>query len=121
MTNSPNHTTASGTRPAESAVEVTARGALLGAVLACLDGERRAGMAHRKLESRLRAAGSRVYDTTVLRVDGNHKATVHDPRRVIAGTLTPLFTWGVFGLLTGGISSMIASGLLGAVCGGFFA
>ena len=62
-----------------------------------------------------------MYDTTVLRVDGNHKATVHDPRRVIAGALTPLLTWGVFGYVTGGISSMIVSGLLGAVCGGFFA
>ena len=91
------------------------------ALLACFDDERRAGKAHRQLESRVRAAGSRVYDTTVLRVDGKHKATVHDPRRVIAGTLTPLLTWGVFGLVTGGISSMIASGILGAVCGGFFA
>ena len=119
-TTSPNHTTASGTPPAEGD-DRPATGPALAALLACFAGERRAGKARRPLESLLRAGANRVYDTTVLRVDNHHAATVHDPRRVVAGTLTPLLTWGAFGLVTGGIASMIASGLLGALCGGFFA
>src|SRR5262252_2452509 len=121
MTNSPNHTTASGTPPAEGAIEPAAGDThRLAALLVCFDDEGRAGKAHRPLEARVRGAGSRVYDTTVLKIDRNHMATVHDPRRVITGTLTPFLTWGVFGLVTGGISSMISSAVLGAVCGGFF-
>jgi hypothetical protein len=62
-----------------------------------------------------------VLDTTILTVDENHKASVHDPRRVIAGTLTPMLTWGVFGLVTGGVTSLIVSAVLGAALGGLYA
>ena len=58
----------------------------------------------------------------VVRVD--HKGTVRreDPRRVVAGTLTPALTWGVFGLLaSGGWSGLLIWGVLGALCGGLYA
>ena len=46
---------------------------------------------------------------------------VYDPRRVLAGTLTSALTWGVFGLLTGGVASGGLWAIIGAVCGGLFA
>src|SRR5262249_28355717 len=114
-------TTESDTRPAERTAGRRAAGRSLAALLVCFDGERAAAKARRSLEKRLRSSDSPVLDTTVLRVDGNQKASVHDPGRLLAGVLTPLLTWGVFGFVTGGVSSMIASGLLGAACGGFYA
>jgi hypothetical protein len=49
--------------------------------------------------------------------DHGDEAAAHDPRRVLAGTLTPMLTWGVLGLLTGGVVSLLVSGALGAVWG----
>ena len=57
----------------------------------------------------------------MLQVDANHKASVYDPRRVVAGALTAMLTWGVFGLVSGGVPSLIVSAALGAVWGGWVA
>jgi hypothetical protein len=69
----------------------------------------------------LRSNGDTVLDTTVLNIDEKHKASVHDPHRVIAGAVTPMLTWGIFGLVTGGVASLIVSAVLGAALGGFYA
>jgi hypothetical protein len=50
----------------------------------------------------LRSSSADLLDETVLNVNGKGKAQVYDPRRTLAGTLTPALTWGLFGLLSGG-------------------
>ena len=70
-------------------------------VLVCFDGKKAAAKARKPLEANLRSNGGPVLQTTILQVDGKHKASVHDVRRVIAGTLTAALTWGLFGLVAG--------------------
>ena len=49
-------------------------------------------------------------------------AQIQDPRRSLAGTLTPAVTWGLFGLLaSGGWSGLVIWAVVGAVCGGLYA
>ena len=57
----------------------------------------------------------------MVKVDAKHKAQVYDPRRTLAGTLTPALTWGIFGLLAGGLQGLAVWAVLGAVCGGLYA
>ena len=55
-------------------------------------------------------------------MNGKGKAQVYDPRRTLAGTLTPALTWGLFGLLAGGSwKSLVIWAVLGALCGGLYA
>ncbi|MGZ4663484.1 MAG: hypothetical protein ACXV5Q_00140 [Frankiaceae bacterium] len=100
-----------------------AHGDQLAIALTCFDGDKQAGAARRSLESRLRSNGDDVLETTVLRVDAKHKASVHDPRRVLLGTVTPALTWGAFGLLSGTdrILSAVVWAVIGAICGGLYA
>src|SRR5262249_30746468 len=70
-------------------------------VLLCFAGKKSASTHQDPLQERLRSAGDTVLQTTILQVDGKRKASVHDPRRVMAGTLTAAFTWGLFGLVAG--------------------
>jgi uncharacterized membrane protein len=90
-------------------------------LLACFRGARTAARARRKLDKQISNAGDTVLDEVVLRVDARHATRVYDPRRVAAGTLTSALTWGVFGLLTGGVASGGVWAIIGAVCGGLFA
>jgi len=46
---------------------------------------------------------------------------VYDPRRDVQGTLTAALTWGVFGLVAGGLRGLAIWAILGAVCGGLWA
>lgn len=87
-------------------------------LLVFFGGQRSAGRAHRELKRRIRARGAVVLDTTVLEIDGERNASVRDPRRVVAGAATSTLPWGVFGLLSGGVASMVASAALGAIWGG---
>ena len=75
------------------------------------------------MEARLRSNGDKVLQTTILRVTDKHKASVHDSRRVLQGTLTAALTWGLFGLVAGTnhLESAIIWAALGAICGGAFA
>jgi len=59
-------------------------------------------MTRSPLEDKLRSGGDAILDTVVLKVDERHKASVHDPSRLLAGTLTPGLTWGLAGLLGAG-------------------
>lgn len=93
-------------------------GRRLGVLLTCFAGRETAGKTHRALEGELRGKGAHVLDTTVFEVDEKHKARTHDPRRVVAGTLTPILTWGVLGLLNGW-KAAVFWGVLGGI-GGYF-
>ena len=91
--------------------------------LLCFGDKRAAARVRRALEPKLRANGDVVLQTTVLQVNSKHKASVHDPRRVLAGTLTAALTWGLFGLVAGTnkVESAIVWAVLGAICGGTYA
>ena len=91
--------------------------------LLCFEGKKSASTHQSALEERLRSAGDKVLQTTVLQVDGKHKASVHDPRRVIVGALTAALTWGLFGLVAGTnkLESTVVWAALGAICGGIYA
>ena len=54
----------------------------LGVLLECFSGAKTAS----SVEGRLKAQDDAVLDTVVLRVNAKHKASVHDPRRVVQGT-----------------------------------
>src|SRR5690349_14397135 len=95
-------------------------GSELTVLIACFAGRKTAGRNRRSLAKAMRATGAILLDTTVIDVDEKRTARTHSPRRVLAGTLTPLLTWGVCGLLTGGWVSAIFWGLLGAIAGGFY-
>ena len=92
-------------------------------LLACFAGKKDASAACKPLEAKLRSNGDAVLQTTILAVNGKHKASVHDPRRVIAGTLTAALTWGLFGLVAGTnkLESTIIWAVIGAICGGLWA
>src|SRR5262249_28685840 len=93
----------------------------LAALLACFTGTKTASKRHRALERSLRSGGDVVLDTTILRVDQRHNASVYDPRRVVAGTLTTAITWRELGLLTGCTHSLLISAGLGGAWGGHYA
>jgi hypothetical protein len=104
----------------QSAVDAT--GKRLSMLLVCFDGHKSASRARHALDAQLRSRGDDILDIVVGEVDAKHKARVYDPRRVRAGTLIPVLTWGIFGVLTGGgLLGGVLSGLLGAVCGGVWA
>lgn len=93
----------------------------LAVLLACFPDAHAAGNARKPLEDKLRSVGDLILDTTVVKVNAKHKAAVHDPRRVTAGTLTAGFTWGLFGLVTGGWLGAVIWAVLGGLCGGGYA
>lgn len=91
-------------------------------LLACFQGRQRAARIRRALGGRITAGGEAILDEAVFRVSAKGKAQVYDPRRVVAGTLTPALTWGVFGwLASGGWSGLAIWAVLGALCGGLYA
>jgi uncharacterized membrane protein len=93
----------------------------LAVLLACFADAGAASKARKPLEAKLKSAGDVMLDTTVVKVSAKHKASLHDPRRVAAGTLTAGFTWGLFGLVTGGWLGAVIWAVLGALCGGGYA
>jgi uncharacterized membrane protein len=95
----------------------------VGVVLLCFEGEKTAAKARKALETKLRSNGDAVLQTTIVQVSKKRKASVHDARRVLAGTLTAALTWGLFGLVAGTnkVESTIVWAVLGALCGGVWA
>lgn len=91
--------------------------------LVCFSGQKGAAKARKPLEAKLQSDGDVVLQTTVLQVNAKHKASVHDPRRVLAGALTAALTWGLFGLVAGTdkVESALIWAVLGALCGGAYA
>jgi hypothetical protein len=97
------------------------RSGRLGVLLGCFAGTKAAGKARHGLDAQLKAQGAALLDSVVVQVNGKHKASVYDPRRVVQGTLTAALTWGLFGLVAGGLKSAAIWAILGAVCGGLWA
>jgi uncharacterized membrane protein len=95
----------------------------VGVLLVCFGDEKAAAKTRKPLETKLRSDGDVVLQTTIVRVDGKNKASVHDVRRVVAGTLTAALTWGLFGLVAGTnkVESTVIWAVLGAICGGAWA
>jgi hypothetical protein len=90
-------------------------------LLACFAGSARAGKIRGPLGKRITGGGDTVLDQVILKVNAKHKALVYDPRRTVVGVLTSALTWGVFGLLAGGLQGLGVWAVLGAVCGGLYA
>jgi uncharacterized membrane protein len=94
-------------------------GAEAGLLLACFDGSGKASKIRKALGKQIHEAQGVILDEVILRVNGKGKALAYNPRRTVAGALTPALTWGVFGLLAGsGLSGLVIWGIIGAVCGG---
>jgi uncharacterized membrane protein len=96
-------------------------GPALCALLLCFDGAKRATRIRRPLSKQLEQQGSAILDAAIIRMGDEGTARVHDPQRAVAGLLTAALTWGVFGLLSGGLIGPIGWAVIGAVCGGLFA
>jgi uncharacterized membrane protein len=92
-------------------------------LLVCFDGHKTAAKHRRPLNNQLRQDGAELLDEVVLSVSPKRKVHGYDPRRTLAGALTPALTWGVFGLLTsdGSWASFLLWAVLGAVGGGLAA
>jgi hypothetical protein len=97
-------------------------GSQLAVLLACFRGTKAAGKARHGLDARLKSHGDALLDSVVLQVDAKHKASDHDPHRVLHAALTPALTWGVFGLVFGSdaVVSAIIWAVIGAICGGLY-
>ena len=96
-------------------------GTEVGVLLECFSGTKAAGKARLGLDAQLKSQGDTLLDTVVVQVNAKHRASVHDPRRVVQGTLTAALTWGLFGLVAGGLESLAIWAILGAICGGLWA
>jgi hypothetical protein len=94
---------------------------MLGMLLTCYSGNKTAAKARHDVDAKLKSQGDALLDTVILQVNGKHKASVHDPRRVVQGTVTATVTWGLFGLLAGGLDSLAIWAIIGAICGGLWA
>jgi uncharacterized membrane protein len=91
-------------------------------LLACFDGRGKASEIRKALGKQIDASEGVILDEVILRVNEKGKALVHDPRRTIAGALTPALTWGLFGALSGGgVSGLVIWAIIGAICGGLAA
>jgi uncharacterized membrane protein len=92
-------------------------------LLVCFAGEKRASQARAQLSHGISSSGGDILDGVVLKVNHQGKASIYDPRRTVAGALTPALTWGLFGLLASGgsLTSLVIWALVGAVCGGLYA
>lgn len=92
-----------------------------GVLLACFRGRKTAGKARRSLEARLKAQGDDHLDTVVVTIDEKHKASTHDARRVLWGTLGAAFVWGLCGLAgADGIASILLWAAIGGIGGAAF-
>lgn len=90
-------------------------------LLACFAGDKGASKARGAIGKRIRRQGDSIIDEVVLSVNPKHRVRVHHPGKATAGALTAALTWGVFGLVTGGVQGLGVWAVLGAICGGLFA
>jgi uncharacterized membrane protein len=90
-------------------------------LVACFAGAKRASKVRGQIGKAIRTDGSRILDEVVLSVGAAGQARVYDPRRTAVGTLTSALTWGVFGLVAGGLEGLGVWAVLGAICGGGYA
>jgi uncharacterized membrane protein len=89
-------------------------------LLACFARDKGASKVHRAISKRLRGNGDSIFDEVIVIVAHKHRLHLHYPRKVIPGALTLALTWGVLGLLTGGVQGLGVWPIVGATCGGLF-
>jgi len=89
-------------------------------LLAYFTGDKRAAKARGAISKRIRGHGDSILDEIIVTVDPKRRLHLHYPRQGIAGALTAALTWGVFGLITGGVQGLGVWAILGAICGGLF-
>ena len=89
-------------------------------LLAYFTGDKRAAKARGAIGKRIRGHGDSILDEIIVTVDPKRRLHLHYPRQAIAGALTAALTWGVFGLITGGVQGLGVWAILGAICGGLF-
>ena len=89
-------------------------------LLAYFTGAKRAAKARGAIGKRIRGHGDSILDEIIVTVDPKRRLHLHYPRQAIAGALTAALTWGVFGLITGGVQGLGVWAILGAICGGLF-
>jgi len=100
-----------------------AKGNRLCVLLTCFDGSKSASKVRKSLDKRIKTGGNVILDEVVLRIDGKRKVQIYDPRKTVAGILTPALTWGVFGLLTSAapLRGLTIWAVIGGICGGLYA
>jgi uncharacterized membrane protein len=96
-------------------------GVQVAVLLECFSGRNSAGKARHDLDAQLKSRGDALLDSVVVQVNGKHRTSLHDPRRVVQGTLTAALTWGLFGLVAGGLDGLAIWAILGAICGALWA
>jgi len=89
-------------------------------LLACFAGDKRASKARGAIGKRIRGHGDSILDEVVVTVDLKRRLRLHYPRKALPGALTAALTWGVFGLITGGVQGLGVWAVVGAICGGLF-
>ena len=89
-------------------------------LLAYFTGDKRAAKARGAIGKRIRGHGDSILDEIIVTVDPKRRLHLRYPRQGIAGALTAALTWGVFGLITGGVQGLGVWAILGAICGGLF-
>lgn len=96
---------------------------VLSLLLVCFNGRATAAKHRRPLVEQLIDDGAVVLDQAVLGASARRKVRVYDPRRTLAGALTPALTWGLLGLLAsdGSVAGLLVWGLIGGVGGGVIA
>jgi uncharacterized membrane protein len=97
-----------------------ARDVRLCILLDCFAGHKRAAKVHDAIGKRIRASGDSILDEVILTVDRKRRLHLHYPRQAISGALTAGLTWGVFGLITGGVQGLGVWAIAGAICGGLY-
>ena len=94
---------------------------MLNILLVCFDNEKSASHVRQALGKQVRESGAVILDEVLLKVDAKRKVHLHDPGKVVRGGATAALTWGLFGLVTGWISGLVIWGVLGAICGAWWA
>jgi uncharacterized membrane protein len=90
-------------------------------LLACFAGRSQAAKIRRELDKRIVQSGDAILDEVIVKIHSKRKTLVYDPRRTLAGAVTPALTWGIFGLLAEGLRGLVVWAVLGALCGGLYA
>lgn len=90
-------------------------------LLASFKGSKTASKNRKAIGKKIKENGHYILNEQVIQVNDKRKVVFYDPRALLYGTLIPIFTWGLFGLISNGtLESVIIWGALGAFFGGLF-
>lgn len=92
----------------------------LGILLVSFDEPKRAQQVKEALAKEIKQGGDLILDEMVMRVDEKRKVHVYEMGKAVRGAAIVAVTWGVFGLLSGGLRDLVIWAVLGALCGGIY-